>query len=422
MSDIFISYNENDRLKIKTLAKALEELGWSVWWDRSIQPGQSFDEIINEKIEEAKCMIVIWSKNSIKSEWVREEASQHKSSKSLLPVIIDNVDPPLGFRLIQTADLINWEAGIEHPGFVSLINAIEKIAGPPRETNVKGRESERQIEIKENVFKQQNNESLLSPSISKYPYPSEVASRFLWDSHVLTHRFRNICFRGFRPLYNKLEKKHFSLKFSEIHSDIDNIFEKVCDILTFKVREFFVNYLSLHKNYAVDNVSVRIHTITPTADVVGLLKNRDKDKKYSEQKLWVTLAWMDQTSYNSKVRTEKWKETYEISSHTAWLQLLMNVEDFFACYNVNNNDEYVNEEEDWRSQYNAIISVPIKFKDLRTNEPPIIYGFLSITFLNKDNHDVFEDLDCYHIAKHGADILSLYYLILEFVLGPIGKI
>jgi len=59
MSDIFISYSSQDRGRIQPIVQALESKGWSVWWDREIPIGRTFDEVIEEAIDEAKCMVVI---------------------------------------------------------------------------------------------------------------------------------------------------------------------------------------------------------------------------------------------------------------------------------------------------------------------------------------------------------------------------
>ena len=85
MADIFISYADEDRDRAKLLAKALEGQGWSVWWDRIIPPGKSFDQVIQEAITAAKCVVVLWSKESIKSDWVREEATIGKRRQILVP-------------------------------------------------------------------------------------------------------------------------------------------------------------------------------------------------------------------------------------------------------------------------------------------------------------------------------------------------
>ena len=51
MSDIFISYARADKDRAEHLAEAFSRQGWSVWWDREIPPGKSFDETIGECIE-----------------------------------------------------------------------------------------------------------------------------------------------------------------------------------------------------------------------------------------------------------------------------------------------------------------------------------------------------------------------------------
>lgn len=132
MADIFISYASEDRPRAETLAKALEELGWSVWWDRTIPPGKAFDQVIEEAINAARCVVVLWSKKSVKSDWVKEEANIGKERNILVPLKIDHVDLPLGFGRIQAADLTEWEAEIDHPGFTTLLGAISEIVGSSR--------------------------------------------------------------------------------------------------------------------------------------------------------------------------------------------------------------------------------------------------------------------------------------------------
>lgn len=74
MSDIFISYAEEDRTRAGTLGPALEELGWSLFWAHGIPAGRNWRDVIDAELAQAKCMIVIWSKTSIRSGWVCDEA------------------------------------------------------------------------------------------------------------------------------------------------------------------------------------------------------------------------------------------------------------------------------------------------------------------------------------------------------------
>lgn len=129
MAEIFISYATEDREAAKDLAAALEQRGWSVWWDRKIPLGQAFDKVIEEAIGAARCLIVLWSRFSVASEWVRSEASEGKRRGILVPAFLEAVDAPLVFRLLNGANLAGWEPGTSHPEFDKLTERITEILG-----------------------------------------------------------------------------------------------------------------------------------------------------------------------------------------------------------------------------------------------------------------------------------------------------
>ncbi|MFT7472826.1 MAG: putative ATPase, partial [Kiritimatiellia bacterium] len=110
MTDVFISYSSEDRDRVRPLVTTLERGGWSVWWDRQIDAGTAFDREIEKAIDEAKCIVVIWSKNSVESEWVRTEAGEGLERGNLVPVMIENVKLPLAFRRIQAIDFAGEDA------------------------------------------------------------------------------------------------------------------------------------------------------------------------------------------------------------------------------------------------------------------------------------------------------------------------
>jgi hypothetical protein len=113
MADIFLSYANEDREAARAVAGLLESAGCTVWWDRRIPAGRTWRSMIEEALREMRCMVVLWSTHSVESDWVKEEAEEARARGRLIPVLIEPVKPPVGFRSIQAADLIDlgWFEG-----------------------------------------------------------------------------------------------------------------------------------------------------------------------------------------------------------------------------------------------------------------------------------------------------------------------
>ena len=139
LGDIFISYSQSDRDKAEMLAKALQRENWSVWWDLKIPPGKTFDEVIEQALEVAKCVIVLWSKKSVRSRWVKAEAAEGNSRSILIPARIeDDLRIPLEFRYLQASRLTDWQGQQDHTEFGELRAAVAALIGsgvrPPTST------------------------------------------------------------------------------------------------------------------------------------------------------------------------------------------------------------------------------------------------------------------------------------------------
>src|ERR1044071_6594109 len=133
MSDIFISYARADRPKAQILANALEQQGWSVWWDLNVRIGGKFDQVIKKELDAAICVIALWSSSSIESEWVKDEAAEAVKRGVLIPALIEDVEIPFGFgfRRIQAAWLMDWQGSLDHLEFVRLLNDLSALIEKP---------------------------------------------------------------------------------------------------------------------------------------------------------------------------------------------------------------------------------------------------------------------------------------------------
>ncbi len=133
MADIFLSYNEKDRAVVRRLAHTLEAVGWSVWWDRRLPAGMTWRRLLEQELQAMRCMLVLWSSHSIQSDWVCEEATEGRLLDRLIPVRIEEVRPPAGFRELQAANLVGWDGTREFLGLRELIADIEHKIGPPKQ-------------------------------------------------------------------------------------------------------------------------------------------------------------------------------------------------------------------------------------------------------------------------------------------------
>ena len=131
MADIFLSYNEKDREQARRVATLLTKSGWSVWWDRRIPAGETWRSVLEEALEGMRCMIVLWTAHSIESEWVFEEASEGRRQDKLIPIMLEDVRPPPGFREIQAANLTGWDGTATFEGWRLLLVDLEHLLGAP---------------------------------------------------------------------------------------------------------------------------------------------------------------------------------------------------------------------------------------------------------------------------------------------------
>ncbi len=132
MSDIFFSYSREDLERIKPIVHALERQGYTIFWDRDIPVGKRWRKVISGELKAARCVMVAWSKSSINSRFVIEEADFGSQHGSLVPLLLDPVELPFGFGAIQAADLTHWNESTTSAAFQKLCLDISASLGPPK--------------------------------------------------------------------------------------------------------------------------------------------------------------------------------------------------------------------------------------------------------------------------------------------------
>ncbi len=123
--DIFISYTEQDRERVRPLVRALEAAGYSVFWDLEIPVGREWAEFVEEQISHAKDVIVVWSEKSVQSRWVKLEANDAWEQDKYIGVVIDEVNLSLQYRANQTARLLHWEGDSTHREWLKLLEGLK---------------------------------------------------------------------------------------------------------------------------------------------------------------------------------------------------------------------------------------------------------------------------------------------------------
>src|SRR5688500_12657858 len=134
MPDIFLSYSRADQPVARRFAEGFEREGLSVWWDQALSAGETFDTATEKALQDAGAVVVLWSKRSVDSRWVRSEATQADRRGTLVPVTIEECDRPILFALPHTADLTNWSGDPADPRWRSLIAGLRKSLGIATQT------------------------------------------------------------------------------------------------------------------------------------------------------------------------------------------------------------------------------------------------------------------------------------------------
>ncbi len=134
MSDVFISYARSTARQAQAVAEALRGLGYSVWRDDDLPSHRAYADVIEEQLRSARAVVVIWSMEAVKSQWVRAEADLAREAGTLVQLSIDAAMPPLPFNQIQCADMAGWAGDTDAPGWRKVVASITDLLGEPNPT------------------------------------------------------------------------------------------------------------------------------------------------------------------------------------------------------------------------------------------------------------------------------------------------
>jgi pimeloyl-ACP methyl ester carboxylesterase len=140
MSDVFISYARSTETQAHQIAEALRALGYAVWRDDDLPAHRAYAEVIEERLKAAKAVVVVWSAEAVKSQWVQSEADKARADRKLVQLSIDGAALPMPFDRIQCADMSGWKGDLRAPGWRKVVASIADLIGseapppPPKAT------------------------------------------------------------------------------------------------------------------------------------------------------------------------------------------------------------------------------------------------------------------------------------------------
>ncbi|MFL6725365.1 MAG: TIR domain-containing protein, partial [Sphingomicrobium sp.] len=147
MSHVFISYARADEPLARMIAELLREGGFDVWRDDELPAHRAYAEVIEERVNGAAALVVLWSAEAVKSQWVRAEADAARKAQTLIQATLDGTIPPLPFNQIQCADLKAWDGQRTAPGWCKLVSSVTALVGSPEGAEPSGRTASREVSV-----------------------------------------------------------------------------------------------------------------------------------------------------------------------------------------------------------------------------------------------------------------------------------
>jgi len=135
MSEVVISYARSTAAEATRIAAGFRALGYEVWIDTDLPAHRDYSDVIEEQVRTAKAVVVVWSADAAKSQWVRAEADVAREAGTLVQVTLDGAALPMPFNRIQCAEMGAWRGDMEAPGWrkavASVAELVRRAPAPP---------------------------------------------------------------------------------------------------------------------------------------------------------------------------------------------------------------------------------------------------------------------------------------------------
>jgi TolB-like protein/tetratricopeptide (TPR) repeat protein len=136
VSDIFISYARSTAAQAEQIGDALRSLGYDVWRDDELPAHRAYSDVIEAQLKAAKAVVVIWSADAARSDWVRSEADRARADRKLVQISVDGSALPMPFDQIQCADLVGWTGNPQAAGWQTVVESVAVLTGSTPDTSV----------------------------------------------------------------------------------------------------------------------------------------------------------------------------------------------------------------------------------------------------------------------------------------------
>ena len=128
MAHVFISYARSTASQAEQVERALVAQGYSVWRDTALSVHRAYAEEIEQRLAEAAAVVVLWSQDAMRSEWVRSEANRGRELGKLVQASLDRTLPPMPFDQLHCADLSGWK-GAGTADWKKILESLSHLSG-----------------------------------------------------------------------------------------------------------------------------------------------------------------------------------------------------------------------------------------------------------------------------------------------------